>query len=174
MTDIPSSRQFIQTEEVRFRAAVSESVGNRLGGTLNFINNFQYDTKAWFVNGKTYNLTTPFTAIDGLFQSAFNIEVIRVFMYVRQAGGAGTTEFDIEYATTPGGSWSTIFSTTPKINFAAGDFSWCNTGSSFANTTAPVLSVTTFNQGTVFRCNVPQSQTLDARGAGVEIFYRPV
>lgn len=173
MAEVPAVRKNIQLPEVEFRAAVSESTAQKIGGSINFINNNQYDTKAWFLNGKTYNLTTPFTAIDGCFMAAKNIEIFNVFMLIRQAGGAGTTEFDIEYATTPGGSWTSIFSVTPKINFTAGNFSWVYVGSAFANTTAPVLAVTNFNQYTVFRANVVTSQTLDARGTSIEIFYKP-
>lgn len=39
MTDIPDALEYIQIEETQFKAAVSESVAQKLGGTMNYILN---------------------------------------------------------------------------------------------------------------------------------------
>ena len=173
MSDIPPLRLNVQLEETQFRAAVSESTMQKLGGSVNFINDYQHDTKRFEINGRYPLLTTPFNAIDGLDIVLYDMEIIGAAMFVRQAGTGSTTELDLKYATTPGGSFTSIFSTTPKISYLAGDFSWCYVGSAFANTTAPVLSITDLAAGNAMRCDLIGSQSGDARGCGLIIFHRP-
>lgn len=175
MTEVTPARTLLQVEELRFRAAVSEATAQRIGAGVNFIQTNVYEQKDWWINGAygAGGITIPFTAIDGLTLVEFNAEIIDAFMFVRQAGSSGNTTLDIEYATTPGGSWTSIFSTKPSINYQAGDFSWCYVGSAFANTTAPVLSTTSINAKTVFRCNISSAQGGDPRGCGLVLIYRP-
>lgn len=173
MSDITASRKNIQVEETRYRSAVSESVAQKLGGSINFINTYQHSEKQWFVNGKYGLLTIPFNAIDGLVLANFNLTIINAFMFVRQAGSGGDTTLDIKYSTTPGGAWTSIFSTKPSINYAAGDFAWCYVSSAFSNTTAPVLSTTSIDAGWVMRCDITSAQSGDARGCGLVLHYKP-
>ena len=173
MSDLPGVRKYVQTEESRFRSAVSESLAQKLGSSINFINTYQKYDKIFIANGKYNTLSIPFNAIDGIFVLPDDAEITNAQMFIRQAGSGGSTELDIKYATSPGGTWTSIFSTKPAISYAAGDFSWVYNGSSFANTTAPILSVTQLQAGWALRCDILTAQSGDARGTGVVLYMRP-
>ncbi len=179
MSDIASLKKNIQTEEARFRSATSESVAQKLGGSINFINKYQNETKRFEINGKYGLLTLPFAAVDGIDVTLTNTAIYGVSMYVRQAGSGGTTELDLKYATVSGGSWTSMFSTTPKIQSAAGDYVWIyqnlitSTSSALSSTTAPVISVTSLTANYSIRADIIQAQTGDARGCGITIYYAP-
>lgn len=173
MAEISPIRSNLQIEQAQFRAAVSESILQQAGSSINFINTYQKYDKAFCINGAYNSLSIPFAAIDNILFIPDNALITNAFMFTRKAGSGGTTELDVKYATTPGGSWASVFSTTPKISYAAGDFAWCYTGSSFLNTTAPVLSVTNLNAGMAIRCDIITSQSGDARGAGIVLFLQP-
>jgi hypothetical protein len=173
VTQITPVRKYIEFEETQFRAAVSESTAQKIGSSINFINTYQRQQKQFFVSGKYAQLSLPFYGIDGLELMEVKGEIVNAFMYVRQAGTGGTTQFDLEYATSPGGSWTSVFSTKPSINYAAGGFAWCYVGSAFANTVAPVIGTSILNAGTALRANILTTQTGDTRGTGLIIYYRP-
>ena len=115
----------------------------------------------------------PFAAIDGLYILDRNMDIVTASMFIRAAGTSGSTQLDVKYATAPGGSWTSIFSTLPAISYLAGDFSWCYTGSAFANTTAPVLGVTSLLAGYALRMDIITSQSgSTARGTGLNLNFR--
>ena len=103
----------------------------------------------------------------------YDAEIIDAWMFVQKSGSGGTTEIDIRHATTPGGGFSSIFSTTPKITSAAGDNIWIHVGSAVGGTTAPVISTTNVNAGDAISCDLLQAQTGTVAGAGLLIHYRP-
>lgn len=173
MTEITPSRNIIQIEETRFRAAVSEATAQRLGGSMNLILEREYQEKTFYVNGKYGTLTIPFTGIDGLELFLFDSTIINAFFFIKTAGTSGSTTLDIQYATTPGGSFTSIFSTKPSISYLAGDYAWCYVGSAFPNTTAPVLSTDEMDAGWVIRCNIDAVQGGDAVGCGLVLQYQP-
>lgn len=173
MSFITPVRANVTNEETQFRAAVSEATMQKVGSSINFINTYQEEHKSWYLNGSYSTLTVPFAAIDGIFVLDRNVELVSCSMFVRLAGSVGTTELDIKYATAPGGAWTSIFSTTPKIGYLAGNFAWCNTGSSFANTTAPVISVTNLAAGYALRADLIAYQGGGPRGTGINLNFRP-
>ncbi len=179
MTAITPARNLIQVEASEFRAAVSESTLQLAGATMNLISLYQQNTKRFEINGKYGLVSLPFAAIDGIDMMLSNAIVYGVMMFVRQAGSSGTTELDIKYATTTGGSWTSMFSTTPKIQSSAGDFVWIyqdlitNTSSAVANTTAPVLSVTSLTKYYSIRADIITAQGGDARGCGIILYMAP-
>lgn len=178
MSDITPVRKNIQVEETRFRFAVAESAQQKIGGSVNFINDFQYSDKQWFINGNYSLMPMPQTFVDGLTFFQYDAFIIDVWMFIEMAGNAGITELDLKRATTPGGSFTSIFTTTPKINAAAGDAIWIHVGSSIANTTAPVLSLTNVNAGDALRLDIIQTQTNTSTtglpaGAGIVLHHRP-
>jgi len=173
MSDLAGVRKMIQVEETQYRSAVSEAFAQKLGSSVNFINIAQKYDKGWFVNGTYALLTLPYSAIDGIYLVPDNATITNAMLYVRTAGSSGTTELDIKYATTPGGAWTSIFSTTPKITSAAGNYAWCYTGSAFSNTTAPVLSTTTLNAGSALRCDIIQAQGGTPVGCGLILYMQP-
>jgi hypothetical protein len=174
MADLTPSRKNLQVEETRFRSAVSESIVQKAGSSINFINERQHSEKQFFINGNYSAISLPFIAIDGYTFFQFDAEIIDVWMFIQFAGSGGTTELDIKRATTPGGSFSSIFSTTPKISSLAGDGIWIHVGSSFPNTTAPVLALSQVNAGDALRCDLIQAQSgATVNGCGIVVHYRP-
>lgn len=174
MADVTPLRQNIALPEAQFRAAVSESTIQKIGGSINFINEYQQEHKSWWVNGAYGTLSIPFSAIDGLYILDRRLEVVAASMFIRQAGTSGSTTLDVKYATAPGGAWTSIFSTLPSIQYLAGNFAWCYTGSSFTYTTAPVVSVTTLEAGWALRLDITAAQGGDARGTGLNLNFRPI
>ena len=173
MTDITPSRQIIQYEETRFRAAVSEATAQKIGGSINFFLENVYEQKSWFLNGQYNVLSIPFVGIDGMEFMFTNALLIDAFMFVRTAGSGGNTSLDLKYATTPGGSFTSIFSTPPSINYQAGNFTWVNVGSSVPNTTAPVLGTTLLTAGTAMRCDILSAQSGAALACGIVLRHQP-
>ncbi len=174
MTDIVPSRQLIQTEETRFRAAVSEGTAQKMGGSMNFLLEELYEQKSWFINGNYSQLTTPFIGIDGMEFLFTNATLLDAFMFVKTAGSSGSTSLDIKYATTPGGSFTSIFSTPPSINYQAGNFAWVYVGSAFVHTTAPVIGTTTLNAGSALRCDVLSTQGGLTLACGIVLRHQPI
>lgn len=175
MSFISPTRANVTKEETQFRAAVSESTMQKIGSSINFINTYQEEHKSWYLNGSYGTLTVPFAAIDGIFVLDRNVELVSCSMFVRLAGTLGGTQLDIKYATAPGGTWTSIFSTLPAISYLAGNYAWCNTGSSFANTTAPVISPTkiNLNAGWALRADLMAYQAGGPRGTGINLNFRP-
>ena len=173
MADLPAIRRNPQVEESRFKFAVSESMIQKMGSSIVFINDRQHSEKQFFANGK-YNISgAPQTYVDGFTFFQFDAEIIDVWAFVQQAGSSGVTEIDIKRATTPGGPWNTIFTVTPSFNFAAGSDVWVHVGSIIPNTTAPQLGTTQVNAGDALRLDLLQVQGGSVITCGAVIHYRP-
>lgn len=173
MSDLSDERALIQVEETQFRYAISESLLQKVGKSINFILNRNHQEKQFFINGNTAVITTPATNIDGLTFFQYDATILDAWMFVQTAGSGGTTELDIKYASSSGGAFSSIFSTTPKIQSGAGSGVWVHVGSAIASTTAPVLSTTNVVAGGALRLDIISSQTGTPNGCGVVIHYRP-
>lgn len=173
MTMVPPKRVLIAIEGAQYLSAVSEGLIQNLAATDNFISLYQYSEKQFFANGR-YNISgTPQTAVDGLTFFQFDSEVIDVWMFVEFAGSSGTTELDILSTTSSGGSFTSIFSTTPKIQSSAGNYAYIHVGSTVPNTTAPVLATSTFTAGTALRLDILQAQGGNPITTGLLVHYRP-
>jgi hypothetical protein len=173
MAELTALRRNIQIEEARFRFAVSESWAQKLGGSINFINNYHHAVKEWNINGVYGAMSLPFLGIDGFHPVLYDLEILSIFMFCQTAGSGGTTEIDIKKGTTSGGSFSTIFSTTPKIASTAGSNSWIQTGGSGSGLTAPVLISSNLSAGDVLRCDLVAAQSGEPNGTGLVILHRP-
>ena len=173
MTELSQTRSNIHVEETQFIYGLSEALFQKVGKSINFINEKQYAEKQWFVNGDYSGLVLPYLAIDGLAPVKYDMTIIDAFMFASEVGGAGTTELDIKVATASGGAFATIFSTTPKIAVAAGDYSFVFVGGSGAGLTAPVIGTADIDAGSALRMDVIQSMTGSPRGAGIVLMYRP-
>jgi len=128
---------------------------------------------SWELNGNYGSLAYPLNNIDSIFLVPYNIKILSVWIYSGTAGSAGTTEFDLKVATTSGGSFTSILSTTGKITSAAGSTVWTDSGSvvgSQTGITKPVLSTTAISAGSAIRWDLIQAMTgpSDAR---IKIFY---
>ncbi len=180
MSDITPARVNIQQEAVQYRTAISEALFSTVGGSINFINNSQYDTKPFFINGP-YNITgVNETFVDGLYivPTGINIQIFDVAMFNITAGSGGITELDIKYATSSGtavGSYTSIFSTTPQISSGAAHPAYVQTGSAVTSTRAPILTTTPLllSAGDAFRVDFIQKQTGSPQNCGIVIYYQP-
>lgn len=173
MADLTGERKNLQIEETRFRGAVSESLLQKTGKSINFINNYQYDSKRFPINGPYSIMSSyPVLGVDGLVPVEYNIEIINIWAYNLTAGASGTTELDIKKATTPGGAFTSIFSTTPKFTSTAVSNAWIKVGGSLAGATAPVLSSTSLSAGDMLRCDLVSAMP-GAENCGLIIHFRP-
>lgn len=178
MTDIAGERAIIQQEEVRYRAAVSEATGTKIGKSVNFINFYQHSEKQFFANGTYGNAPTfPQTYVDGLIVFNFNAEIINVWAFSSTPGSGGTTELDIKRSTAPGNAFTSIFSTTPKFTSAHSvNGVWVDSAGfqpAVTGVTAPVLLTTSVDQGDALRLDIITSMTGVPSNAGITVIYRP-
>lgn len=176
-TPIAPSRNSIYIEGAQFRSAISEDLVQRVGSSINFINDYQHSEKQFFINGLYGTATTPVLGVDGLAVFEFDAYIIDAWMFNITAGSAGTTEIDLKIATTSGGAFTSIFSTTPKITSAAGNNAWVGapTGGPYtppSGTTQPVFATRNISAYTAIRCDLLQKQTA-GQNCGIIIHYRP-
>lgn len=190
MADLTPAKANIQTEEARFRYAVSESLMQKVGAATNFINKRQYDVKDFRLNGPYDIVAAPQNAVDGIYIFPFDCEIINIAIYNFVPGASGTTELDIKKCASSTASWSTIFTTTPKITSAAVDVDGSyglsyditdeDDGQSWAaatpgtGVTLGVLSSVPFNisAGEAIRMDKIQHMT-GAQNCGLLIYFRP-
>lgn len=194
MADISPVRQTIPLPSAQFLSAVSENLAQSIGGLDNFLAYFAYDTKRFRFNGHYSSAAMPQQFVDGMEVFEFNATILDVWLTVEDAGTAGTTQCDVlintDYANPSGGTWTSIFTTTPQISYLAGSNVWVGgvtpsiVGNAYTpspsyaapvNTTPPVLnqSLTTLVPAwTAIRCDILQSQT-GAKNAGLLVHFRP-
>ncbi|MEM4379076.1 MAG: hypothetical protein QXL01_00115, partial [Thermoplasmatales archaeon] len=117
MPKIPPQRADIFEEEVRFRASVSEFVGNKIGASVNFINERQIYDKQFFLNGPYSIFSPPLLGVDGGLGLLFDAEIVGVLFFNLVKGTSGFTRFDVRRFTgpnsPPGGT--SIFSVKPEL-----------------------------------------------------------
>jgi hypothetical protein len=88
--------------------------------------------------------------VDGSVVLPYNFQIVNAYVASDGAGTSGTTEVDIQFQSAPGGSWTSIFSTTPKFTSTAAAGAYTQvlpTPPVQTGVTAPVLSATTLNAG---------------------------
>lgn len=176
-TIVTPKRNLIYFEGAQFLGAVSEELIQRQGGVSNFISLYQYTEKQFFANGRYGIMSSyPQLGVDGLVFLEFNIEIINAWVFNNVPGSGGTTELDIKKASTPGGAFTSIFSTTPKITSAAPAFSWADWQGKTTPTTgvtAPVVSSPNLNAGDALRLDLLTVMTGNPENTGILITYRP-
>lgn len=171
MAIVAPLKKFIQEAEVKYRAAVSESTWRKITGSINFINSYHHETKQFFLNG-SYWIGTGDTFADGINVFEYDAEIINVWTFNVTNGTSGTTELDLKVKPKTGGSFTSIFSTTPKITTASAGFVHFGVGDTVTGCTAPVLSTVNVNAGDAVRIDIIQAMT-DAQNCGLLIHYRP-
>ncbi len=194
MADVPPVRQNIPLPATQFTAAVSENLAQSLAQENNFINYFQTMSKRFNFNGPYGSVPLPIAAADGTENFEFNIQILDVWLVDRIGGTSGFNEIDIEYAATPAGPWTSIFTTTPRVSFNAaavvpGSYVWVGNpdptivGPAYtptpyvppANTRQPVLnrSITDFiSAWGAIRCNLTVAQGGSPDGLNVVVHSR--
>lgn len=191
MAQLPSTRYRIFSEETQFRAAVSESMAQKMGSQLNFVTNRQHDEMRFKLNGPYGDVAVvPQLNLDGIYVFPWDAEIWQIAMTNATPGSSGTTEIDVKRATVSGGAFTSIFSTTPKIasTAAANSFllSYTVTDSSTSQTwvtnATPPTGCTpgVFAGGAPYLVNAGDAIKVDllaimlaAAGASLTIFHRP-
>lgn len=175
MAEITPARNNIQVEEASYKAAVSEAVGSKIGGAINFINTYITQKFYFGVSGPFESLVLPYSDFGYQEVFPFNAEIVNVYCRYGVAGTASTSEVDIEWAADNSGTWASIFSTTPKVANTAADngvFDADGVSTTPAGCTQPVLSKTTFAAGDKLRCELTAAAT-GADGFIIIIEWRP-
>ena len=154
-TEIASEREKIYVEDVQGGASVSESVGSKIGASVNFILDKIVQQLVFGVGGsRSYSgLTVPYTFTNNSEVAVEDYLIQRVSVSNALAGTAGTTTFKIEKR--PFGSlvWTSIFSTNCSIGAGAADNLVFNSDdvSAPAGVTLPVLNTTSIGKGDELR-----------------------
>ncbi|HEY9705639.1 MAG TPA: hypothetical protein V6C58_24585 [Allocoleopsis sp.] len=153
-TFVTSQRRKVYVEDVSGGVSVSESVGSKLGSSINFIFDRIVYKLLFGVGGglPISSLTTPYTFSSYSEFALENLLAIRVRVALKTSGTAGNTEFYIERRPVGSGTWTNIFSTNCIINHAASDnLVFASDEAAPVNVTLPVLSTTSYNTGDEFR-----------------------
>jgi len=145
-TDITSVRKNILIEESDFKSPLSEAYGQKVGGSINFINNYQNKCFDFKFLGPFDVLTVP---EDGTRGNLFNYEIVGITGYLFDRGDSGTTEVDIKYYRA-GADQGSILSTTLQITAGSGETYFSvdlltPSSETGAGVTVPVFSTTGFN-----------------------------
>lgn len=192
MSDLIPVRNNVQTQGAQFLSAVSENLIQTMAGASNFNNYFNYGQKDFFFNGFYSTAPSyPQYGVDGFEFTEFPTQIIDVWLFGQIAGSSGTTEVDIQVTPTSGGSWTSIFTTTPKISYLAGNDAFVGSvnpsiiGQQYTpsppyvvptNVTQGVLNAavtTRIAAWSAMRCVLVQAQT-GASNGGCIIHYRNV
>lgn len=177
MSNFPPSRLQIQTEALLTRDPVSESLMQPIAGSVNSILLYNYVAPTWKINGSYKGQANKINAPDLFYRWNFNAQIINVVVFNADPGNSGVTEVDIKTANTPGGVFTSIFSTTPKVNSAAAQNVWCGIGETVTGMTAPVLTSSPGNlnvtAGDVMRMDLLQTMGGNPKGIQVSIYWLP-
>lgn len=188
MTDVSRLKRNVQVEEVAYKAAVSESTWNKIGGAINFINDRQYDTRKVCLDGSYWVAAVPLTGVESLEAFPFDAEVFNVCMYNMVSGSGGTTELDFKVCTSSGGSFTSIFAITPKIASTAGNNNYflmrdedgnantAGTGQTMPTFAPAMIDGTTghlnIDAGSALRCDLIAKQTGFPENCGIILYFR--
>jgi len=172
---IADLKKLIYEEEVKYRAAVSESTWYKIGGTLNFLLNRNHQEKAFYLNGSYSGWAVPRTFADGISIFEYDAEIFNVYIYNVNAGSSGITEIDLKLKPQLSGAFTSVFTTTPKIDYRAGT-AWAGIGDTINYCTAAVLtsgaSPLQVNKGDAIAIDLVSSQ-VGASNCGLIVHYRP-
>lgn len=178
MAVLPDNQADIFSEETKFRAAVSEATMQKVGSAMNFINHKYLLQKMFYINGpydKANGL--PFLGVDGMDGYPYNIEVVDVMFFSNVKPTSGTLELDVQFATSSGGAFTSIFTTTPKAISTSSNFAYvyASSGATPTGITKPVLTGATvaIPARSAIRCSLVQ-KAVGGQNCGVIIFYKVV
>jgi len=174
MSDIADRKYLIQQEETKFQAAVSESVMSRVGAVNNFIVNRENSQHDFNLNGAYNIFAPPFYFGDGYITYPWPFEIVDVLLFTGETiGTSGTTEVDLKWKPEIGGTYQSIFSTTPKFDTTAAINDFTRQGKVSTGFIAPVLSKSQFDAFDVLKLDVLQTISGPVNGLFVKVFVRP-
>lgn len=115
----------------------------------------------WELNGNYGQLSFPLNSIDAIFLAPYNLIINSVWIFTGFPGTSGTTEFDLKVAN-PGGSFTSILSTTGSINSTVSTDVYTDSGSIIApmsGVVKPVVATANILAGQALRWDLLQSMT---------------
>jgi len=175
---ITDARVNIQQEDVQFRSSVSQAVGNKLGGSINFVNNRQFDQHSWNLNGD-FSVIAASDVGDGVFICQENMEMVGYALYIGTNGSTGSNIIcDLHWISSDGTDNGTIFSTKPSIATSASDGTFTHSNIRAVSSEVPtghtegVISKTDFDRHDGIRFDLDAS-TGGASNLQLIIFFRP-
>jgi hypothetical protein len=148
-TEITAENARMYEEDVRYGAAVSEAVGYKLGGFMNYIaDKFSY--YQFGIAGPSFGSLSayPYTMSNQQEVIDLNATIYKIDVTLDVAGTSGNTEFRIERQVGGVGGWTNIFSQNCVIANTASDalvFSTLNAAPS--GVTLPIVSTSSILQG---------------------------
>lgn len=154
-------------------AAIADGVSTVASGSTLGVRNTMF-THSFELNGNYGNLTIPTLQIDGLRFFNFNATIVNAWAWIRGAGSSGTTAVDIKYASAPGGSFASIFSTTPKFASTAGASAYTDSAGVVTpgtGVTAGVLSTTSVAAGGALKMDLTGTM-VNPDSVGVTIIFK--
>ena len=179
MTAIAEFKAPIQQEEVQYKSSISESTFTKIGSTINFIQNRQYDTHSFNLNG-AYELGVGSTGLDGKFIVLRNMELVAITFSNKVSGVSGSTTVDVHWFNGSGSDQGSIFSTRPAIDSTAPSDAYGIKGladgyndAGGTGITLPVLSKTTFNAGDALDFQLDASMS-GPQDFNLNIHFRPI
>ena len=124
MADVVANRSIIQSESIAYGASVSEATANELA--QNSVH--QAKNQIVYVDFKFNNdlgaFQTGLDFADGVFNCLRDFDIIGCTLNAGYIGSSGTLEIDVMRVAGPNAVPSSIFSTTPKLTSAAGNYAY--------------------------------------------------
>lgn len=175
MSNLPSSKLYVQTESTLTREPVSENLIQTNAGSTNFLLDTSIYIAEWKLNGPI-KLFNGKSYVDGIFTfpESYNWEIFDVALWGGTMGSGGTTQLNILKASYGSNAFSTIFSTQGQITSSAGDGVSVHEGDSVAGCIAPILITKPFPivSKDKLRLDVSNVQSGAPANFGIRVFYR--
>lgn len=149
-----------------------QAVGNKIELTAAIASNRTFTANGLYSSAASF----PQTEVDGLFFFPFDATITSVWIFNRTPGPANVTELDLLRATTSGGAFTSILSTTGEFGNLAPTDAWTDSNTVIApqvQVQKPALSITNVNAGDAIRMDILQSMTAPAADCGMVVYYIP-
>jgi len=172
MANIPGARLFVDENDTKYKASVSEATLYKVGATNNFIIERQNNSREFVINGDYGGIATPNIGVDGIIRYAYNWEIVDIYIFNGESvTGSGVTSLDVKWKPFSSGSYASIFSTIPSFDTTSATFETCGIGQIKTGFTAPVLQKTQFDAYDQLRIDLLSAITAGV-GCGIGITWR--
>lgn len=173
-TQITPALNDIVQEEVETGASVSEATFTKIGGSINFLNNYWYHSYSFIFNGPFHSISGG--GEDGLLIFPFDAEIVAISGHCKDYGSSGNTIIDmhkIDGATDEG----TILSTKLQMTNAVTDTTvfgknyLLSTESTASGITLPAFTTRNFDAFDGLRVDIDSSATA-AENLTINVWFR--